>query len=118
MFHRLVAALVNLHNRHGILSRPRRPVTEYICAQRLGIRVRSCGSAEQAFARRNERPRSAMVAFQRTVGPAAAASLFAFSLANDVLSGNFVYVVLIAFVCVALCVAAQLPRHTCKHGER
>jgi hypothetical protein len=37
-------------------SRPRRPVTKYICAQRLGIRVRICGSAEQAFAWRNERP--------------------------------------------------------------
>jgi hypothetical protein len=58
-----------------------------------------------------------VVAFQRTVGPAAAASLFAFSLANDVLSGNFVYVVLLAFVCVALCVAAQLPRHTWKRGD-
>jgi hypothetical protein len=58
-----------------------------------------------------------MVAIQRTVAPAAAASLFAFSLANDVLGGNFAYFVLLAVVCVGLCVAAQLPRYTWKHGD-
>ncbi|KAH8993664.1 major facilitator superfamily transporter [Lactarius deliciosus] len=36
-----------------------------------------------------------MVSIQRTVGPAAAASLFAFSLDNNILGGNFVYVVLL-----------------------
>jgi hypothetical protein len=68
------------------------PVTEYICVK-------------------------ARYSFPGTLGPAAAASLLAFSLANDVLNGNFVYVVLLAFVCVALCVAAHLPRYTCKHGD-
>jgi hypothetical protein len=61
-----------------------------------------------------------VVAIQRTVGPAAAASLFAFSLANDVLGlgGNFAYVVLLVVVCVGLGVAAQLPRYTWKkHGD-
>lgn len=60
-----------------------------------------------------------VVAIQRTVGPAAAASLFAFSLANNVLGGNFVYVVLLVVVGVGLYIAAQLPRHThtWKHGD-
>jgi len=58
-----------------------------------------------------------VVAIQRTVGPAAAASLFAFSLANNVLGGNFAYVVLLAVVGVGLYIAAQLPRHTWKHGD-
>ena len=49
---------------------------------------------------------------QRTVGPAAADWLFAFSLSNNVLGGNFVYVVLLSLVCIGLCVAVQLPRHT------
>ncbi|KAI9445817.1 MFS general substrate transporter [Russula earlei] len=57
-----------------------------------------------------------MVAIQRTVGPATAASLFAFSIANDVLGGNFAYVVLLGVVCVGLCVAVQLPRYTWTHG--
>jgi len=59
-----------------------------------------------------------VVAIQRTVGPAAAASLFAFSLANDVLGGNFVYVMLLGVVCVGLCVSLQLPRYTWKHSDR
>ena len=57
-----------------------------------------------------------VVAAQRTIGPAAAASLFAFSLANDVLGGNFAYVVLLSVVGVGLCAAVQLPRHTWKQG--
>ncbi|KAI0302851.1 MFS general substrate transporter [Multifurca ochricompacta] len=59
-----------------------------------------------------------VVAVQRTVGPAVAASLFAFSLANNVMGGNFVYVVLVGFVCVGLCVARQLPRYTWNHVDR
>ena len=45
-----------------------------------------------------------MVVIQRTVGPAAAASLFAFSLANSVLGlgRNFTYVVLLAVVVVGV----------------
>ena len=58
-----------------------------------------------------------VVAVQRMVAPAAAASLFAFSLANDLLGGNFTYVVLLTVVCFGLGVAAQLPRHTWKHGD-
>lgn len=58
-----------------------------------------------------------VVAVQRMVAPAAAASLFAFSLANDILGGNFTYVVLLTVVCFGLGVAAQLPRHTWRHGE-
>jgi len=58
-----------------------------------------------------------VVAIQRTVGPAGAASLFAFSLGNNVLGGNFAYVVLLGLVCVGLCVAVQLPRYTWKHKQ-
>jgi hypothetical protein len=58
-----------------------------------------------------------VVAVQRMVAPAAAASLFAFTLAHDILGGNFTYVVLLTVVCFGLGVAAQLPRHTWKHGD-
>jgi hypothetical protein len=59
-----------------------------------------------------------IVSIQRTVGPAAAASLFAFSLENDILRGNFVYVVLLAVVCFGLGVAAQLPKSMWKHNQQ
>jgi hypothetical protein len=52
---------------------------------------------------------------QRMVGPAAADWLFAFSLTNNVLSGNFVYVVLVVLVGVGLCISAQLPRNLWTH---
>ena len=52
-----------------------------------------------------------VASIQRTVGPAVADWLFAFSIANNVLGGNFVYFVLLVLVCVGLYVAAQLPRH-------
>ena len=58
-----------------------------------------------------------MVSIQRTVGPAAAASLFAFSLENNVLGGNFVYVVLLVVVCAGLGVAVQLPKNTWKRDN-
>ncbi|KAH8985272.1 MFS general substrate transporter [Lactarius akahatsu] len=53
-----------------------------------------------------------MVSIQRTIGPAAAASLFAFSLDNNILGGNFTFVVLPAVVLVGLGIAVQLPRVT------
>ncbi|KAH9026662.1 MFS general substrate transporter [Lactarius hengduanensis] len=53
-----------------------------------------------------------MVSIQRTIGPAAAASLFAFSLDSNILGGNFTFVVLPAIVLVGLGVAVQLPRIT------
>lgn len=58
-----------------------------------------------------------IVSIQRTVGPAAAASLFAFSLENNILRGNFVYVVLLAIVWVGLGVAVQLPKNMWKHHK-
>ncbi|KAI9453990.1 MFS general substrate transporter [Lactarius psammicola] len=39
----------------------------------------------------------------------------AFSAANDVQGGNFVYVVLVSWVCIGLSVAAQLPRGAWNH---
>ena len=58
-----------------------------------------------------------IVSIQRMVGPAAAASLFAFSLHNNILGGNFVYVVLFALVWVGLGVASKLPKDTGKLGQ-
>ena len=55
-----------------------------------------------------------VVSIQRTVAPAAAASLFAFSVQNDILGGYFTYVVLLAAVCCSMCVAVQLPKTTWK----
>ena len=59
-----------------------------------------------------------MAAIQRTVGPASAASLFAFSLENNILGGNLAYVVMLAVVLVGLGVATQLPNKTWKHNEQ
>ncbi len=55
-----------------------------------------------------------VVSTLRAVGPAAAASLFAFSLQSNILGGQFAYVVLLSLACVGLCVAIQLPRDTWK----
>ncbi|KAH9169621.1 MFS general substrate transporter [Lactarius sanguifluus] len=57
-------------------------------------------------------------AIQCAVGPVATASLFAFSLQNNVLGGQFAYAVLLSIVCVGLCLAAQLPGDTWKHQDR
>lgn len=57
-----------------------------------------------------------MVSIQRTVGPAAVASLFAFSLENNILGGNFAYVVMLGVVSLGLGVAMQLPRNPWKHN--
>jgi len=51
---------------------------------------------------------------QRTIAPAVADWLFAFSIEKNVLGGNFVYVVLLVLVCVALYIAAKLPRNMWK----
>ncbi|KAI0302824.1 member of major facilitator multidrug-resistance DHA1 sub-family [Multifurca ochricompacta] len=59
----------------------------------------------------------AVASTQVAVGPVVTDCLFAFSLTNNVLGGNFVYVVLFAFVGVGLCVAGQLPRYTWRHGH-
>jgi len=58
-----------------------------------------------------------MVSIQRTIGPAGAASLFAFSLDKNILGGNFAYVVLFAVVLVGLGVALQLPKNTWRHNN-
>ena len=55
---------------------------------------------------------------QRTVGPAVADWLFAFSITNNVMGGNFVYVVLLALVGIGLYVAVQLPRHMWTRDSR
>ncbi|KAH9166546.1 MFS general substrate transporter, partial [Lactarius sanguifluus] len=59
-----------------------------------------------------------VVTIQRTVGPTVAVSLFAYSLQNNVLGGQFAYVVLLSLVGAALRVATQLPRDTWKHISR
>ena len=55
-----------------------------------------------------------IVSTQRAVGPAAAASLFAFSLQSNILDGQFAYAVLLALAGAGLYVASQLPRNTWK----
>ena len=52
-----------------------------------------------------------MIAIQRTIGPATAASLFAFSLDNNILGGKFVYVVVLATVWIGLRIAVYLPEN-------
>ncbi|KAI9455177.1 MFS general substrate transporter [Lactarius psammicola] len=52
---------------------------------------------------------------QRMVAPAIADWLFAFSLMNNVLGGNFAYVILVVLVGVGLCISVQLPRHLWTH---
>lgn len=59
-----------------------------------------------------------VVSIQRAVAPAAAASLFAFSLNNNILGGNFTYIVLVVLVCIGLCIAVQLPKNTWTPAER
>lgn len=59
-----------------------------------------------------------VVSIQRTVGPAVAASLFAFSLDKNILGGNFAYVVMLVIVWVGVGVALQLPKNTWKHNKQ
>jgi hypothetical protein len=73
----------------------------------------------------NRRSLGALNGFARAVesvqsmfGPVVADSLFAFSLTNNVLGGNFVYVVLLTLVCVGLYLASKLPRHMWTHSSR
>ncbi|KAH9165758.1 MFS general substrate transporter [Lactarius sanguifluus] len=58
-----------------------------------------------------------VASIQRMVGPAAADWLFAFSLMNNVLGGNFAYVILVLLVGVGVCVSAQLPRNVWTHSS-
>lgn len=55
---------------------------------------------------------------QRTFGPAAADSLFALSVTNNILGGNLLYVVLFMVVCIGLWVAVKLPKHVWTHNGR
>lgn len=59
------------------------------------------------------------VSIQRTVGPAAATALFAYSLENNVmgLGGNFAYAVLLLLVFIGLLAAVQLPSKTWRQSD-
>ena len=59
-----------------------------------------------------------MASVQCAVGPVVSDSLFAFSVTNDVLGGNFVYAVLLVLVGIGLYFAAKLPKHAWTHGGR
>ncbi|KAF8512437.1 MFS general substrate transporter [Gautieria morchelliformis] len=50
-----------------------------------------------------------LVSLTRAVGPAATSSLFALSLEHNLLGGQFVYIVLVALVLLALSVSSRLP---------
>ncbi|KAN0136083.1 MFS general substrate transporter [Lactarius tabidus] len=56
-----------------------------------------------------------VASIQRMIGPTAAGWLFAFSITNNVLGGNFAYVILVILVGVALCISARLPRNMWTH---
>jgi hypothetical protein len=56
-----------------------------------------------------------VASIQCAVGPAVADSLFAFSVTNNILGGNFVYVVLLTLVCVGLYMAVRLPKRMWTH---
>jgi hypothetical protein len=51
-----------------------------------------------------------LVSFIRATGPAATASLFAFSLQHNLLGGQLVYVVLVLVVLLVLAIASYLPK--------
>ena len=55
---------------------------------------------------------------QNAIGSAVADSLFAFSVTNNILGGNFVYIVLLTLVCVGLYLATKLPRHMWTDSSR
>ena len=59
-----------------------------------------------------------VASIQRAIGPAAAGSLFAFSVTNNILGGNFVYFVFFMLVGLGLYFAAKLPKHAWTHGGR
>ena len=58
-----------------------------------------------------------VASLQRMIGPAVADWLFAFSLMNNVLGGNFAYVILVGLVGLGLCISAQLPRNLWTHSS-
>jgi hypothetical protein len=59
-----------------------------------------------------------VVSIQRAIGPALADWLFAFSLTNNILGGRFIYVVLLALLCVAYSIAVRLPRQLWTHSGK
>ncbi|KAF8518066.1 MFS general substrate transporter [Gautieria morchelliformis] len=58
-----------------------------------------------------------LVSLARAVGPAATASLFALSLEHNLLGGQFVYIVLVALVLLALSVSSRLPNVMTRASE-
>jgi hypothetical protein len=59
-----------------------------------------------------------LASVMRSIGPATADWLFAFSLMNNILGGKFIYLVLFFLLCVALSVAVQLPRRMWIYGGK
>ena len=55
---------------------------------------------------------------QQMIAPAAADWLFAFSLTNNILGGNFAYVIFVILVGVGLSISAQLPRKMWTHRDK
>ncbi|KAH9955869.1 hypothetical protein BC827DRAFT_829114 [Russula dissimulans] len=93
-----------------------------LCVRGMGfiavfIFIASAAPSQQSLGATNGLAKT-VISVQRTIGPAAADWLFAFSVTNYVLGGNFVYVVLLGVVCVGLCTATRLPRHRRAHGRQ
>jgi hypothetical protein len=59
-----------------------------------------------------------VASIQRAIGPALADWLFAFSLMNNILGGKFIYIVLLALLCVAHSIAIGLPRDLWTHNSK
>ena len=55
---------------------------------------------------------------QQMIAPAAADWLFAFSLTNNILGGNFAYVIFVILVGVGVGISAQLPRKMWTHRDK
>jgi hypothetical protein len=59
-----------------------------------------------------------MASVQCTIRPAAADSLVALSITHNILGGDFVYVVLVSIVCIALYITVKFPRHVWTYSSR
>ncbi|KAI0290669.1 MFS general substrate transporter [Russula brevipes] len=113
--------LENLARRHAV-DRPSVAVWPLILLQLSSLSIQKMGfSAVFMYitsATPNKRSLGAtnglaqtVAAVQRTAAPATADWLFAFSISNNVLGGNFIFVVLLTMVCAGLWISSKLPRN-------
>ncbi|KAH9005476.1 MFS general substrate transporter [Lactarius hatsudake] len=80
------------------------------------LQLSSLGIADMGYSATNGLAHM-LASVQRMIGPAVADWLFAFSLTNNILGGNFAYVILVGLVGVGLRISAQLPRNVWRHSN-